>query len=706
MIELTQIDRRKLLKSLSTLALSTLLPSAVAETGSSPILAYLRSLERPDGGYAWPDDPESALPTTYASLACYRLLGEDPPAKAAMTQYVRIAYPQILRRLGDGDPHPMHQFDYEQVQCLLWLGQPIDDYKPRASKWVRPNFYPDQFEPNHVPVFQQEVHSILCRQLLGIAPTKEWESYILSRRRDNGSFNNTPAQDGSGGHVSNTLWGILAVQALGLAINNKEQLVEWVRSCQIENELFTYSPDATLAANDHVAYVWAAVRALQLLGTTVRKPKGARSYLASLCNEDGGFGDRPGRASNPIATMQALEALTILGPIEATQPRRTAMRPKGVPDNLNVYTIQIEAPGVGSPQAAVEMAKVLNVDFWGAKNSQIGWVAAAQTVARTEKVPVKFFVANEEYGTTIIIPGLGAYSHLADVTAPAGTDFGTAMNDPRIQPIPWSEFLSKRIDPLRHAGGSNVWQYNQNEALSRILLDQAVQSGTFSAISTFHFSDNFLETTPFLNRYRDVMPFIALQDAHVQTWWWMEHLVGFRTLFLAEAPTWEGWVKALKENWLVGVRHESRSGFRTEISGSTNGVRRKVLSQQEKWRWWDRMTSQNIRPLALFTIVRPQDIFDGGRPDSGVNLILRCWWTLEGSITPTREIVKLISLEVDGKRVEPQMIRVSPSTNGAGGDVYHLWHFESDQKGDHQATATVQMVETGALTTIVKTFSV
>lgn len=700
-----QLDRRDLLKMLSALSFTALLPKAVAE-GVSPVLNYLHSLVRPDGGYAWPDDPQSALPTTYAALACYRLLGQKPPAKAALTQFVRVSYPQILMRLGDGDPHPMHQFDYEQMQCLMWLGEPIDVFKPRVARWVKPDFYPDQFEPDHVPVFQQEVCSILCRNLLGIAPTDEWNSYVLSRRRDNGSFNNTPAQDGSAGHVSNTLWGVLALQAIGHGFDTKQETIEWVRACQIESEVFTYSPDATLAANDHVAYVWAAVKTLRVLGTTVRNPKGARSYLAALWNEDGGLGDRPGRASNPIATMQALEALSMLGSVETSQPRRVAKWQKPVPDNLNVYSIQIEAPGVGSPQIAVEMAKTLKVDLWGAKNSKPGWSEATQKLADSQNVPVRFFVANEEYGTTVTIPGLGTYSHLADVTARAGSNFGAPMNDPRIQPIPWSQFLSKRIDPLRRAGGSNVWQYNQNEALSRILLDQAVQSGTFSAISTFHFSDNFLETTPFLNRYRDVMPFIALQDAHVQTWWWMEHLVGFRTLFLAEAPTWEGWVNALKENWVVGIRHEVRSGFKTEISGSTDAVRRKVLSRQEDWRWWDEKTSEIIRSLALLTVVRPQDLFEGGRPDSGVNLIVRCWWNLEGTIAPTREIVRLVSLEVDGKRVEPQTVRVPPPSNGDGADVYHLWHMENDVRGDHKAIAVVQMIETGAMTTIAKAFTI
>ena len=41
-------------------------------------------------------------------------------------------------------------------------------------------------------------------------------------------------------------------------------------------------------------------------------------------------------------------------------------------------------------------------------------------------------------------------------------------------------------------------------------------ASAFSAISAFHFgNENFLVTQPFLNRYRDVLPFIGLQDDDV-----------------------------------------------------------------------------------------------------------------------------------------------------------------------------------------------
>jgi hypothetical protein len=315
-------------------------------------------------------------------------------------------------------------------------------------------------------------------------------------------------------------------------------------------------------------------------------------------------------------------------------------------------------------------------------------------------------VANEEYGTYVAIPGLGTYSHLADVTAPAGSNFGAALSEKDKQPNPWPKFLSDRVAPLRRAGGSNVWQFNENEELTRVLLNQAVEEGTFSAISSFHFGiEHFLCTQPFLNRYRDVMPYIGLQDAHTQTWWWMEYLVAFRTFFLAERPTWEGWREALRRNWIVDVRHDSGTNFKTQIAGGSNAVRKFIFDRQDRWRWWGEKPDQLIRPAASLVAVTPEEHFEEARPEEGVNLRLRCWWDTQPFGVPKNQVVDLVRLEVDGTEVKPRLVQVAPA--GANrGDVYHEWHVPPDRKGAHSAVATVRNLKTGAGSAVTRTFTV
>src|SRR5207248_5948115 len=101
---------------------------------------------------------------------------------------------------------------------------------------------------------------------------------------------------------------------------------------------FQYAPGAKIAGHDHVTYTWAALLALPLVDGTARDAAAARGYLLSLWNADGGFGDRPGRASNPLAAYQALEALSAIGPVASigSAPRRKLPAPASVPSNLKV----------------------------------------------------------------------------------------------------------------------------------------------------------------------------------------------------------------------------------------------------------------------------------------------------------------------------------------------------------------------------------
>ena len=658
-----------------------------AEDAPARIVRYWESLARTPGGYGWPDNPEPALTTTHAAIACYRLLGREPPRKAALIAFLRDAYPMEPPRRKD---RPLHRFDYEQIQALHWLGEPIDSFRASAAAWVKPSYFTHRYEFDENPVLEQETGAILSRRLLGLPSTPAWRDYIVSRRRPNGSFNHTPGNDGTEGHVVNTLWGLMALAALGESVAHTAGTADWIRSCQLESGGFTWAPHAPIAAHDHVSYAWAALAALRLLQAAPRDAAAARRYLLSLWNQDGGFGDRPGRTSNPLATHQALEALSALGQVNAlggTAPRSMA-KPAALPANLKVFTIQIEAPGKGSPREAVAMARALGIHLWGAKNAEPGWVEYTQKLAAAEKAPVTFFVANEEYGTYVSVPGLGTYSHLSDIQAPAGSDFGASMADEK-HPVPWAEFLRRRIVPLGRAGGSNVWQFNENQELSRVLLDQAVAEGTFSAISAFHFGkENFLVTQPFLNRYRDVMPFIGLQDAHSQTWWWMEYLTAFRTLFLAAEPTWHGWNEALRRNWVVSVRHDVHTGYRTQFAGGSNAVRDYAMRRAETWKWWGERPDDIRRPWAALTAVGPQDEFDELRPQSGIDLRVRCWYNTRPAGVPREPVTELVSLEVDGRKVAPQHVEKA-------GDIYEYWHVPAGEA--IEAAATVRMKATGRI---------
>jgi hypothetical protein len=594
---------------------------------------------------------------------------------------------------------PLRRFDYEQIQALAWLGENLSGSLQEVRGWTGPSIYTKAYEHEGYPVFQHEVMALLCRELVGIpAATPEWRAYVLSRRRRNGSFNSTPAESGGDGHIMNTWWGLQAVRALGEPATRTGALVSWIEACRLPSGGFTWQPDAPLARLDDIAYTWAALCCLDALGAKPTPAGACAAWIHSLRNPDGGYGDRPGRPSNPVATFRALDALRILGAKPQTA-RAKQTTPKRLPRGLRVFTMQIEAPGAGSPAEAVELARALRVHIWAAKNAAPGWIARCQEVADNRKVPVLFCVGNEEYGSYQRLEGVGSPSHLADLLAPAGSEFGAPMSDPA-KVVPWSEFRDLRIAALRRAGGCMIWQFNENEELTRILLDEAVERGTYAAVSSFHFgNENFLNTQPFLMRYQDVLPFVALQDAHTrESWWWGDQLAGFRTVYLAPEPGWKGWLEALRRNWVMAIRHDAISGFETRLGGGTAEVRRHVLDAQDEWRWWGNRPDDILRPAVSLIALRPGDKFEKAAPESGIALRIRCRHANTTMGMPKTPEVELLGLTVDGAKVEPEPVETKNEKRQLI-DRFHLYRIAQPAPGRHTAEARVRVLATGEKST-------
>ncbi len=657
----------------------------------SDVLKYLEKHSRPDGGYAWEDQEESHLTPTWAVVGCYHLLKQSPQEKRKLAEFIRTHHPRELKKLEQEH----HEFEFQQIQSLLWLGENASSFAAQVSNWKSPTVYLKQYEQNSCPILRHEVAAFTCRELLGLPLTElsaAYVPYLDSRRRQNGSFNNTGATDGSEGHVLNTWWGLQALQILGRAEENKSTTVGWLQKCQLSNGGFTYQPKPELGGLDDVAYTWAAVRALKLLGSAPKDPAAAIKYLHSLANENGGFADRPGWLSNPVATYYALDALNTLEALGTAVTREQVRRSRpSLPKELKVFSIQIEAHGKGSPAEAVDLARALHIHLWGAKNAEPGWIARAQSLADQQKVPVKFFVSNEEYGTWVKVPGMGTYSHTSDIIAPTDQEIGPSLANTGV--VTWPEFREKRLGPLQKGNGRLIWQFGENEELVRMYLDDSVQRGGYAAISTFHFGNpDFTNSEPFLQRWRGQIPYVALQDAHGNEPWWLSDMTtGCRTIFLATEPTWEGWLKALEQNWVVAVRHDVMSKWKTWMHSGSREVLDFVRAREREWKWWDNAEIQ--RPLVSVVAIKPEDRFEAGRPESGVMLRVRCAWENTAQGLPKKAMTELIKLVVDGAEVKPTLVSRRAPRGAAMADHYHQYHLLSPAAGKHVATAFVREIE-------------
>jgi hypothetical protein len=704
--------RRDFLKAaLGTVSLAAVArPSSVGDTPADSwaweVCRYLESLRRPDGGYAWADQAQSHLTPSFAAVGCYRsVLRSDPPDKGAIVQFLRTHHPFAIKKLERDLP----VFDFQQIQGLLWLDQDVSSFREQVKRWTKPSVYPAVYEKHTYPVLQMEVMALLSRQLAGLpmeGVTPAFAEYIEVRRRPNGSFNNTPAADGGDGHVMNTWWAIQALEAMGRPQEKREETIGWVRSCQRPDGGFTWQPKPSFAGVEDVIYTWTAVQVLKHFDAAPADREACIKHVLSLRNADGGFGPRPGWPSNPEATYRALEVLHVLNALDRLAPSRASSRLGSLrvslpqksqgprpSDNLQVFTIQIEAHGNGSCAEAVEIARALRIDLWGAKNAPAGWIVKAQSLADRRQVPVKFFVANEEYSTFVDVPGLGTYSHTSDIIAPAGADFGTSLAGK--EAVSWEQFRQRRLAPLNQAGGRLVWQFGENEELTRLYLDDSLQRGGYAAISTFHFGNpDFTNSEPFLKHYWQQIPFIGLQDAHGgESWWWLDQLTGFRTLFLATEPTWEDWLTALKNNWVVAVRHDQVSSGQTWMHGGAPEVLDFVRRREQQWRWWDNPSME--LPLVSVVAVTPDDQWEKARPKRGVTIRVRCRWDNTTQGLPKTQRVELLKLAIDGQEVTP-ILAAPRAKQGAYQDHYHYHNIPEPTAGKHTATATIRVLATKA----------
>lgn len=685
--------RRDLLKLLAVGAASGIparaqSPASAAFTGA--VARYLESLARPDGGYGWDDQEIGHLTPTFAVIGSYRLLRQPLPRREALAEYVRTHHPSQIKKLEQ----ERRVFDFQQLQALVWLEADVAAFRPKIAAWTKPLAYLKQYERNGYPVLQSELGAVFSHALIGLPVdglAAGFTPYLDQRRRPNGSYHNTPAADGGDGHVMNTWWALQAEAILGRPVPDPAALAAWLRSCQRPNGGFTYQPRPEAGGVDDVAYTRAAVRALALLGGVPADRDGCIRYLHSLGNADGGFGDRPGWYSNAPATYCALDALEALGALDTLGriQRRAAPRATALPAGLKVWSIQIEAHGQGSPRDAVELARALRIDLWGAKNARPGWMERAEAIARAEQVPVTFFTANEEYGTWVNFAGFGTYSHTSDIIAPAGAEIGPSLA--KAGAVSWSEFRQRRLDPLQRGGGRLIWQFGENEELVRMLLDDSVERGGFAAISTFHFGNpDFTNTEPFLKRWRGRLAYIALQDAHgPEPWWFADMTTGCRTLFLAPASTWEGWLQALQNDWVVAVRRDGWTRGRTWMHGGNEVVRRFVRERESDWRWWD--NPRIARPMVSVVAIAPAEEFEVGRPERGVALRVRCAWENTAQGLPKQPLAEFVRLLVDEREV-PAELTERKRPNGQREDHYHRALLPDLRPGRHRATAIVRTV--------------
>jgi hypothetical protein len=125
-----------------------------------------------------------------------------------------------------------------------------------------------------------------------------------------------------------------------------------------------------------------------------------------------------------------------------------------------------------------------------------------------------------------------------------------------------------------------------------------------------------------------------------------------------------------------------------------------VKQNETAWRWWDNPNIQ--RPQASIVVVRPEDELETGRPESGVNIRVRCQWENTTQGAPKVERVQLVKLLLNGEEVVTKLVKKGTAAKVA--DVYHECPLPSLKAGKHVVTAEVKVLASGKVERVVREF--
>lgn len=602
--------------------------SAGAEDRAKDAISrYLETLRQTDGAYAYPGQDVSHLSATYAAVMTYAVLGRQVPGDVRKLAglVAKGLYP-IPSQSGEAARTRWHaanlrEYRLQQVRALRALGDKSGAFRQEIDRRETVDGYMRAYEEGENPILIQQVCALLAKESCGLLPSERaktnYTAYLRARERANGSFNTTPAADGSDGHVVNTAYALAGLRILGEKGNGRA--IDWIRACQRKAGGFTWAPNPPVGGVEDVWYAWAAVRALVAAGARPADEPGLRRWLVSLWNADGGFAPRPGWKSDPMATFRAVDALNALGWLDGLRPdERRPATDRVEPDrsDWHAWTIQFQAPGSGSVKEAVQIARDLKIHLWGAKNAQDEWIAAAQREADRLKVPVTFFRSDEDYGQRRNLPGLGSFTHIRDpATPPVGAKDRSAFN---------------------------LWQICDHECCARIWLD----SGAYDAIGTFHFGCFDMSwLLPFLYQYDGAIPLVANQDSHGETWWWRDELKAYRTVFLAKEGTWDAFRDACAKGLVTSVREDAHTENRLRMIGGRLEAKARLRELEDEWR------VRSLGNRVSVQLLTPADVFETARPKEGRLIRVRVdykWRESRGILDPT---CRLKSAELDGREL-------------------------------------------------------
>lgn len=571
---------------------------------------YVLSFQKPNGAFGPLEQEYTDVAWTYPAVHTLHLLKQPVPRAADCFRNGRQSW--IEKESWKNGPWYWSLYQKAQLHTLFGSTGPVEEGVEHGKKWTL------QFQPRksytelrNYPEGEYFDISSLWHLVSTIATVggvienkEEVKAFVSSRQTRSGGF-----EEGQGdkllsqdekAHVVITHDAVMTLKALGVPVPDASSCIRWLRACQTPEGGFRWSPGSGMPSNQpDVWYTWAAVNALQALGSEPQDVKACVRWLNSLQNSDGGFGDRPGWASRLYSTYYAVHALQLLtgDARKGITPKRMAVKKEEViPEGqFSIFQAHHKSPPGGKEM--VDSVVAMGLHFVGVKCKEEEIVDGMSVVVREARAYAKQKGYNveivdlpENYSHKLrLFSGLPA-DHMSNVIIPP--DLSPEMRQryeaayaAGKEGLEWEAFKEQVIRPMLGMKTLFYPELDYSMINAYLVYDDGLDGQVgYNAIPGAHFGNfDWMRHFPYKERWIGQSPIIADGDAHGDIYKWGKHLNEFRNVFLAKSYHFADYVDASLNGRSVCVIRMPTGKVRYYGAPAAVAYLKK---HREEWQWW------------------------------------------------------------------------------------------------------------------------
>lgn len=424
--------------------------------------------------------------------------------------------------------------------------------------------------------------------------------FILRRQAPCGGFADVRSANGTAldgdAHIVHTYQAISSLELLHADIPNVARCAEFIASCCDEKGGYRYNPQRDVPGNvADIYYTWAGIKTLKQIRIHPKHIDTTLHWINELHNSDGGFGDQPGWRSRLFSTFYAVDALQTVGEVKAVVESKMSPRKKKetlVGGPFKIYQALFKMPLCDSKDLVDLQRRKINL--LALKSEKFSSVTPLLTAIRERALPMDVVLCPEMYPHRMLRGGGVMLDHVGNFMLDSRWNdsqmatWKTADKQGRTGLIA-REYGRQVIAPMRQLGSFCYPEQDFEMEMAYSAYDAGVlgTSGYNAVLTGFNWAPrDFVRVFPWRERYVDKLVPIADVDAHGALKEWSPQLNYTRDLFIAKGPTFSDFQQAAAAGRVVCVIAQP-FGVASGVTYYGQQAAVDYVKQHiSEWQWW------------------------------------------------------------------------------------------------------------------------